>query len=73
MNMKLTKSKLKELIKEEFGQTLKEDIRLENLWEELEDLIAWIMDHSSDHEAVSKADEAWNVLEKIRNTYRINK
>ena len=67
MNMKLTKSKLKEIINEEFGKTLKDDIGGEDLWEELEDLIAWIMDHSSDHEAVSKADEAWNVLEKIRN------
>ena len=65
--MKLTKSKLKEIINEEFGKTLKDDIGGEDLWEELEDLIAWIMDHSSDHEAVSKADEAWNVLEKIRN------
>ena len=42
MNMKLTKSKLKELIKEEFGKTLKDDIGGEDLWEELEDLIAWI-------------------------------
>ena len=67
MNMKLTKSKLKDIINEEFGKTLKDDIGGEDLWEELEDLIAWIMDHSSDHEAVSKADEAWNVLEKIRN------
>jgi len=67
MNMKLTKSKLKEIINEEFGKTLKDDIGGEDLWEELEDLIAWIMDHSSDHEAVGKADEAWNVLEKIRN------
>ena len=66
--MKLTKSKLKDIINEEFGKTLKEDIGLENLWEELEDLIAHIINHSRDHEAVDKAERAMEVFEEIRNT-----
>jgi len=63
--MKLTKSKLKQIIKEEF---VKEDIGLENQWEELSDLLAEIMNHSSDHEAALKAERAFELLEEIRNT-----
>ena len=66
--MKLTKSKLKAIINEEFGKTLKEDIGLENLWEELSDLLAEIMNHSSDHEAALKAERAFELLEEIKNT-----
>ena len=66
--MKLTKSKLKDIINEEFGKTLKEDIGLENLWEEVEDLLAAIMNHSSDAEAALKAERAFELLEEIRNT-----
>jgi len=104
--VKLTKSKLKEIIKEELlkergekseeelacerkaadrgvpmgfnpstgkCEMLNEDIGIENLWEELEDLIAYIANHSSDHEAVDKADRAMEVFEEIRNTYKRNK
>ena len=46
---------------------LKEDIGLENQWEEISDLIAEIMNHSSDHEAALKAERAFELLEEIRN------
>ena len=60
--MKLTKLKLKQIIKEEF---VKEDIGLENQWEELSDLLAEIMNHSSDHEAALKAERAFELLEEM--------
>ena len=63
--MKLTKSKLKQIIKEEL---VKEDIGLENLWEELEDLLAAIMNHSSDEGAALKAESAYEIVEKIKST-----
>tara|TARA_R110002153_G_scaffold1580_21_gene8202 strand:+ start:3210 stop:3338 length:129 start_codon:yes stop_codon:yes gene_type:complete len=35
-------------------------------WETLEDLIAHIINHSTDHDAVDKAEDAYTLIEKLR-------
>ena len=61
--MKITKAKLKEIIKEELGGAQNPQAAL---WEQLEDALADIMNHSSDADAAEKAEAAYDIVEKLR-------
>ena len=39
---------------------------LKDSFEKLEDLIAHIINHSIDHDAVDKAEDAYTLIEKLR-------
>ena len=66
--MKLTKEQLKNIIREELTSVkaapLKESPA--DWWDQLEDMLADIMNHSSDPDAAAKAEEAYGLLEKLQ-------
>ena len=62
--MKLTKSQLKQIIEEELGGALQNPQAV--LFEQLEDILADIMNHSSDAGAAKKAEAAYALIEQLR-------
>ena len=61
--MKITKKQLKQIIKEELGGA---QYPTQTLWEQLEDILAEIMNHSSDADAAQKAEAAYDLVDKLK-------
>jgi len=66
--VKLTKSKLKAIINEEFGKTLKEDIGFQGLWDQLDELLLAIANSQDLNESAQSAEQAMELVAEIKNT-----
>jgi len=68
----ITRSEIKKMMEEEASRIREihggEHADDDMLWEQLEDLVAEIMNHSGDHGAVDKAEAAYKIIEKLRGT-----